>query len=192
MTFRIEYRNKYHKMLQNITDIMAKKKYHPTQRTSSELAFSSFHARFEQLEKDRYRLLDKIKRQRSELSNFLEQMHSIALEIAQRSAPFHQKIIQLDREIHTWFAEIFTDRKFGKKSRHKIKKVYRMLQIMGLISSKENEDQEDLESDWTEAECHRNDARNASDFNSEFNADSFHQKRENDRSNSDLKQMRRT
>lgn len=177
---------------------MARKKSQPTPQSTSELALSSFHARFEQLEKDHQWLLKQIKRKQTELRNFLEQMRSIAIEIVQRSQPFHQKIVQLDREIHALFEEIFATRKFGKQSRQKIEKTYRMLQMIGAISRKQDPDQEDSEEDWTEEEFFRPDSENDSDFNSEFNSDPFDQEdntppnHENSNSSSELKQMRGT
>jgi hypothetical protein len=56
---------------------MSRKKSHPTPQETSELALSSFHARFEQLEEDRQWLLKQIKRKQTELRNFLEQMRSL-------------------------------------------------------------------------------------------------------------------
>lgn len=170
---------------------MSRKKSQPTPQETSELALSSFHARFEQLEKDRQWLLKQIKRKQTEFKNFIEQMRSIAIEIVQRSEPFHQKLVQLDREIHGLFEEIFTTRKFGKDSRKKIEQVYRMLQMMGLISPKADEAEEDADEDWTDSEPD-------SEFNSEFNSDDFYgeenssSNHENSNANGDLKQMRST
>ena len=154
---------------------MARKKSQPNPQPTSDLALSSFHARFEQLEKDHQWLLKQIKRKQTELRNFLEQMRSIAIEIVQRSEPFHQKIVQLDREIHGLFKEIFAPRKFGKQSRHKIEKTYRMLQMIGAISRKQDPAQEDSEEDRTEEEFFPPDSENDSDFNSEFNSEPFDQ-----------------
>lgn len=180
------------------SQIMATKKTKPAAKGNSELTLSSFHARFEELEKDHQWLLKQIKRKRSELTNFLEQMRSIAVEIVQRSRPFHEKMIELDREIHAIFEEIFTTRKFGKESRKKIEKVYRMLQMMGAISSKGGEDEEDLEEDSTEEDLFGKDFEDESDFKSRFNSDSFNEEdnvppnHDNSNGDDDLKQMRRT
>ncbi len=176
--------------------IMARKKTKPATKGNSELTLSSYHARFEELEKDHQWLLKQIKRKRTELTNFLEQMRSIAVEILQRSQPFHEQIRELDREIHAIFEEILTTRKLGKESRKKIEKVYRMLQMMGAISSKDDEDEEYLEEDSTEEDFFGND--DDSDFKSRFNSDSFNEEDNlppnHDKSNAsdDLKQMRRT
>jgi hypothetical protein len=175
---------------------MGRKKTKLTPKANSELALSSFHARFKQLEKDHEWLLKQIKRKRTELTNFLEEMRSIAVEILQRSRPFHERLVELDREIHSLFEEIFATRKLGKQSRKKVEKVYRMLQMMDVISAKRDEseeDEEDLEEDPTEEDFFGND-EDDSDFNSRFNSDRFDGEdnvppKQDD---SDLKQMRRT
>lgn len=179
---------------------MAKKKSQSTQ-TSSDLSLSSFHARFEQLQEDRQWLLKQIKRKQTELRNFLEQMRSIAVEILQRSQPFHEKLVQIDREIHALFEEIFATRKFGKKSRQKIEQTYQMLQTIGAISPKQDPEA-DVDEDSTDEEFFPFDSEDDSDFqsefNSEFNSDRFHQEdnpppnHENSKSSADLKQMRGT
>lgn len=175
---------------------MARKKTKPAPKANSELALSSFHARFEELEKDHQWLLKQIKRKRTELTNFLEQMRSIAVEIVQRSRPFHEQLVELDREIHSLFEEIFTTRKLGKQSRQKVEKVYRMLQMMNVISAKQDEGEEDLEEDSTEEDFY--DSEDESDFNSKFNSDGFNQEdnippnHDDSNASSDLKEMRRT
>lgn len=177
---------------------MTRKKTKPAAETNSELAFSSFHARFEELNKDHQWLLKQIKRKRTELSNFMEQMRSIAVEIFQRSQPLHQTLVKLDAEIHSLFEEIFATRKFGKQSRKKIEKVYRMLQLMGVISSIQDEDEEDLEEDSAEEEIPQECSGNDSDFNYEFDSDRFEGEDNlppdgnNSNASPHLKQMRRT
>lgn len=177
---------------------MARKKTETSSQANAELALSSFHARFEQLDKDHQWLLKQIKRKRTELTNFLEQMRSVALEIVRRSQPYHQRLVELDREIHALFEEIFNTRKLGKQSRKKVEKVYRMLQMMGAISPKQDEDREDLEEDSTEEEFSGTDTEHDSDFNSEFNSDRFDREdnappnHEKSNASSDLKQMRRS
>ena len=173
---------------------MPRKKTKPAKQANSELAFSSFHARFEQLEGDHDWLLKQIKRKRKELTNFLEQMRSIALEIVQRSQPFHERLVELDREIHALFEDIFTTRKLGKQSRKKVEKVYRMLQMMGVLSPKDDEDEENSEDDWMNEEFFGSENDDDSEFNSgrfdaEDNAPPDHEKTG---ASSDLKQMRRT
>ena len=168
----------------------------PAPQTSSELALSSFHIRFEELEKDHQWLLKQIKRKQKELTNFLEQMREIAIEIAQQSRPFHERILELDGEIHSMFEEIFTTRKLGKQSRKKVEEVYKMLQMMGVISPKYDEVEEDLEEDSTEDEFGDDDED--FNFNSEFNSDRVNEEdnvppdHNNSSVSSDLKEMRRT
>lgn len=164
---------------------------------NSELALSSFHTRLEQLEEEHKWLLKQIKRKRTELTNFLEQMRSIALEIVGRTQPIHQRLLEIDGEIHALFEEIFTTRKLGKQSRKKIEQVYRMLQAIGAISSKDDEDDEDLEEDWSE-DGFGTETEDDSDFNFNFNYEGFDREdnappdRENSNDSSDLKQMRRS
>ncbi len=166
---------------------MARKKTKPAPKANSELALSSDRARFEQLEKDHEWLLKQIKRKRTELTNFLEQMRSIAVEILQRSRPFHERLVELDREIHSLFEEIFTTRNLGKQSRKKVEKVYRMLQMMDVISAKQDESEEDLEENSTEEDFFGNEESFNSDrFGGEDNVPP------NQDDSSDLKEMRRT
>ncbi|MEA5503516.1 J domain-containing protein [Halotia wernerae UHCC 0503] len=116
---------------------------HPTKS----LALSSFHVRLEALDKEHQWLLKQIKRKRTELNNFVEQMRSLATEIFSRCSPRFQKLADIDREIHTLFDEIFTTRKFGKQAKKDIEQVYRSLQSAGIISSKFEQEDEDTELD---------------------------------------------
>lgn len=88
-------------------------------------------------------LLKQIKKKRTELKNFVEQMRTIAREIFIKADPFYQEIYALDREIHELFKEIFTTRKMGYKTRKDIENVYRHLQLMGLISPSEKTEKEE-------------------------------------------------
>ncbi|MBP0017694.1 MAG: J domain-containing protein [Cyanobacteria bacterium SBLK] len=173
---------------------MSRKKSKPIPKVNHEIALSSFHFRFEELEKDHQWLLKQIKRKRKELTNFLEQMKEIAVEVSRRSRPFHEQLIELDREIHAVFEEIFTTRKFGKQSRKKIEKVYRMLQMMGLISPKrlehpENEDEIDNEEFYQSDDDREefNDDFNSGNSDREDNSPPEHQN-----SHEDLQQMRQS
>ncbi len=98
------------------------------------LAISELRIRLEFLERDRQKLLAKIEKKRSELNNFLDRIRELSVEISQRSAPVFQKLLELDRQIHAAFAEIFTGRKLGKQTRKDIEGIYRSLQAAGLIS----------------------------------------------------------
>ncbi len=71
---------------------------HPIQSTP--LALSELHIRLEVLEKEHQSLLKQIKRKRTELKNFVEQMRSLATEIFHRATPSLKKLSDLDREIH--------------------------------------------------------------------------------------------
>ncbi|MEH2407943.1 J domain-containing protein [Nostoc sp.] len=101
------------------------------------LALSELHLRLEFLEKEHKSLLKKIKRKRTELKNFVEQMRTLATEIFHQASPSFQKMAELDDNIHTLFDEIFTTRKFGKQTIKNIEAVYLNLQITGIISRKQ-------------------------------------------------------
>ncbi|MEM7727307.1 MAG: J domain-containing protein [Cyanobacteria bacterium P01_A01_bin.45] len=128
----------------------------------SPLALSSLHFRLEELEKENFWLLKQIKRKRTELKNFVEQMRSLGTEIFTRSAPSLNKVAEIDKEIHTLFAEIFNTRKFGKKSKKDVEAVYVNLQMAGIISPRQNtftEDElADEESDFFDGEQQEDDS----------------------------------
>jgi len=111
------------------------------------LALSELHIHLEALEKEHQSLLKQIKRKRTELKNFVEQMRSLATEIFHRATPKFKQMTDLDQEIHALFDEIFTTRKLGKQTQKNIKSVYRNLQMAGIISPKIDRKQEDPELD---------------------------------------------
>jgi len=98
------------------------------------LSFASFNARLDYLKKEHKKLLTQLKRKRSELSNFTEQISAIAQEMLQESQPLQQQLYAIDQEIHTLFDEILTKRRFGKNSKRDIKEIYQILQLTGRIS----------------------------------------------------------
>ncbi|MBW4477230.1 MAG: molecular chaperone DnaJ [Tolypothrix brevis GSE-NOS-MK-07-07A] len=118
----------------------------PKRATTTTLAPSTVHVRLEGLEGQHQRLLTQIKKKRTELNNFVEQMRSIATQIYQRTTPKVEKINALDEEIHTLFNEILTKKKLAKQTKHKIEQIYRNLQLAGIISEKVD-DEEDAEFD---------------------------------------------
>ncbi|MFN6566384.1 J domain-containing protein [Dendronalium sp. ChiSLP03b] len=111
------------------------------------LALSSYHIRLEALEKEHQWLLKQIKRKRTELNNFVEQMRSLATEIFHRCTPSFEKLVDIDREIHTLFDEIFSTRKFGKQTKKDVEGIYHSLQLAGIISPKIEQEDEDTELD---------------------------------------------
>jgi uncharacterized protein YukE len=117
--------------------------------STESLDLSSFHERRRCLEEEHQWLLKQIKRKRTELKNFLDQMREIGMEIFRRVSPIQQQIQELDQEIHELFSEILTTKKLGKKSREDIIGVYHNLQMMGVISPKSEglgeDDDEDFE-----------------------------------------------
>ncbi|MHC5939416.1 J domain-containing protein [Nostoc sp.] len=111
------------------------------------LALSQLHIRLQFLEKEHQSLLKQIKRKRTELKNFVEQMRSFGTEFLNKATPGFRKMAELDQEIHALFEEIFTTRKFGKQTLKNIQAVYRDLQVTGAISLKPNSQQLDTELD---------------------------------------------
>ncbi|MBV6627652.1 MAG: J domain-containing protein [Rivularia sp. (in: Bacteria)] len=137
-----------------------------TLSSTTSLALSSLHIRLETLEKEHQWLLKQIKKKRTEQKNFLEQMRSVATEVHSRCTPCFQKMAALDEEIHALFDEILTTRKLGKQTRKNIERVYRSLQVAGIISVKLNFTQDDdIEEDFFVGE-EENDFFNTPDENS--------------------------
>jgi hypothetical protein len=99
------------------------------------LAPSDLRLRLEALERDNEKLIKQIEKKRTELNNLLDRIREIGVEVAHRSAPILQQLLELDEKIHAVFAEIFTGKKLGKQSRKNIEKIYYTLQISGLIST---------------------------------------------------------
>ena len=112
-----------------------------TTASTTSLGLSSFHERHRILEEEHQWLLKQIKRKRSELKNFLDQMRSIATQIFQQAIPVYNQLTALDAEIHALFEEILTSRKLGQKSQLEIRRLYRSLQLFGLLSPQVNEDE---------------------------------------------------
>ncbi len=108
--------------------------------SSDGLALSDLRIRLEFLERDNEKLLKQIERRRTELKNLHERIREIGVEIAQRSAPILQQLLELDRQIHAVFTEIFNGKKLGKQTRKNVEKIYYTLQISGLISPSNNRD----------------------------------------------------
>lgn len=121
----------------------------PSKTSTPTLALSSLHVQMDMLEKEHQSLLKQIKRKRSELNNFVEQMRSVATQIFHQASPMVKKMSDFDQEIHGLFASILTNRKLGKQTRQQIESVYQHLQSAGAISSKAsvNEEDEDEELD---------------------------------------------
>ena len=116
-----------------------------TSRTS--LTLSSSHHRLEALKKQRQWLLKQIKKKRTELKNFVEQMRSLATEIFERGTPHLKELTALDLEIHSLFDEIFRSRKLGKKNKKTVEEIYLSLQLGGIISPKLKNEAGDRELD---------------------------------------------
>ncbi len=129
--------------------------------SSDGLAVSDLRIRLEFLERDNEKLLKQIEKKRTELSNLLDRIREIGVEVAQRSAPVLKQLLELDEKIHAVFTEIFTKKKLGKQSRKNINRIYYTLQMSGLISpSKISYEDADEPEDWDDPEA-------------EWNADDF-------------------
>jgi predicted nuclease with TOPRIM domain len=123
--------------------------------SSDGLAVSDLRLRLEFLEQENEKLLKQIEKKRTELNNLVDRIQEIGVEVAQRSAPILQKLLEIDRQIHAVFTEIFSGKKLGKQTRKNIEKIYYTLQISGLISpsalpSQSSDDPVDLDDqdDW--------------------------------------------
>ncbi|RMH73878.1 MAG: J domain-containing protein [Cyanobacteria bacterium J007] len=132
------------------------------------LASTSPDARFQFLQKRQKKVLTLIKRKRTELSNLTEQMQEIARSMLYHGQPIYEQAQQLDREIHELFHDIFTKRKFAKKTKLEIREVYEILQFTGRISPHFDEEDEDFARE-EEAEAER-------EHPNEENDDSFDDK----------------
>jgi hypothetical protein len=102
--------------------------------SSDGLAISDLRIRLEFLERDNEKLLKQIEKKRTELTNLVDRIKEIGIEVAQRSAPILQQLLELDEKIHAVFTDIFSGKKLGKQTRKNIEKIYYTLQISGLIS----------------------------------------------------------
>jgi len=100
-------------------------------------------AQIESLLEEKEWLLKQIKKKRTELKNFVEQMRTIAREIFIKADPYYKQIYLIDEEIHQLFKEIFTTRKMGYNTRKDIENVYQHLQLIGLISPAEKAQKEE-------------------------------------------------
>lgn len=103
------------------------------------------HIRLGVLDKEHQSLLKKIKRKRTELTKFVEQMRSLATEVFHRITPNFQRISDLNTEIHNLFEEIFANKKLSKKNKKNVRAIYLKLQSIGVISPKIHREQDEPE-----------------------------------------------
>ncbi|BAZ03890.1 J domain-containing protein [Calothrix sp. NIES-3974] len=142
-----------------------------SQATAATLALSSLHIELENLEKEHQSLLKQIKRKRTELSNFVEQMRSVATKIFHQASPIVKKMSDIDQEIHQLFQEILSNRKLGKQTRRGIESVYRNLQSAGIVSPKgefDEDDDEELDEMFAEREHEKFDQEFDDEFREQF------------------------
>ncbi len=98
------------------------------------LALSDWQIRLVMLEQSNAKLLQQISKKRTELDNLVDRMQDLGGQIAQRSAPIMEQMWSIDQQIHAVFTEILTGRKLGKQTRQGVERIYRNMQISGLIS----------------------------------------------------------
>jgi hypothetical protein len=125
---------------------------HTSTSSQGNLGLSDLRNRLNFLEKENEKLLKQIESNRSKLDKLNDSIKDVGIAITQRVAPFRQKILELDRQIHDVFKEIFAGRKLGKKSRKDIEKVYYHLQADGLISPQKLPSSADVENNDFEEE----------------------------------------
>lgn len=106
------------------------------------LAPSQVHLRLEGLEIEHQKLLKQIKKKRTELDKFIEQMRTVATEVYGRATPNIQKIAVIDKEIHAIFNEILKNKKLNKQNKKKVEEIYRSLQYAEIISPQPIEQEE--------------------------------------------------
>ncbi|MDX2254926.1 MAG: molecular chaperone DnaJ [Pseudanabaenaceae cyanobacterium bins.39] len=130
------------------------------QDQATNLGLSDLRLRLNFLEKENSKLIKQIETNRTKIKNLQNSIQEVGIQIAERSAPLRQKLMELDNNIHGLFQEILTTRKLGKKSQQDIKNVYAKLQFQGLISPKNlfdhinNHDDATEDEDW-EAQSRR-------------------------------------
>ncbi|MGF1498329.1 MAG: J domain-containing protein [Elainellaceae cyanobacterium] len=110
------------------------------------LALTPLHQKLANLQEERQWLLKQIRRKRTELDNFMNQMRDIVTEIFQRGAESFKEVREIDEEIHALFQEILTKRKLRKRSRQEVEDIYHILQFQGAISLRQMEQDSDEES----------------------------------------------
>jgi hypothetical protein len=96
----------------------------------------------EGLEIEHQKLLKQIKKKRTELDKFIEQMRTVATEVYSRATPNIQKIAVIDKEIHAIFNEILKNKKLNKQNKKKVEEIYRSLQYAEIISPQPIEQEE--------------------------------------------------
>ena len=142
---------------------MARKPKVSADNTNKDLGLSDLRVRLNFLEKENGMLIKQIETNRTKLNSLNDSIKEVGIQIAQRVAPFRQKMLELDEQIHTVFQEILTGRKLGKKSRKDIETVYYHLQSDGIISPKhlpmesdifENDHESDDEPNWDNYKGH--------------------------------------
>ena len=103
-------------------------------RPEDTLALTSLHQQLATLHEERQWLLRQIRRKRTELDNFIGQMHSLVRELYQQNSGIMAEIQATDDEIHDLFDQILSGRKLKKRARRQVENIYHSLQFQGIIS----------------------------------------------------------
>ncbi|ASC69807.1 Chaperone protein DnaJ [Halomicronema hongdechloris C2206] len=105
-----------------------------TSQSTDTLAPTELHQQLARLQEERQWLLKQIRRKRTELDNFMQQMRELVTALFQQGASLFSQLRDTDVEIHALFEQILTRRKLGKRSHQKVRDVYESLQLQGIIS----------------------------------------------------------
>jgi hypothetical protein len=119
---------------------------------TNSLGLSDLHLRYAGLEQEHKKILKQIKTKQTEIDKLTTKMQDIMQEVATKSMPIMQKVHEADAKIHELFKEILEKRKFGKKSKSDVRRVYLSLQTQGIISANleflDDEDDDDEDDDF--------------------------------------------
>jgi septal ring factor EnvC (AmiA/AmiB activator) len=78
---------------------MARKSKISTDNTNNELGLSDLRMRLNSSEKENSKLIKQIESNRTKLNNFNDSIKEVGIQIAQRVAPFRQKMLELDKQL---------------------------------------------------------------------------------------------
>ncbi len=113
-----------------------------TQPDANALARAPLPEQLAALQADRQWLLKQIRRKRTELDNFINQMRDLLSDLLARSSEIFQELQTIDEEIHALFDELLNGkgkgkgkgRRLRKREKQKVEQVYFALQMQGAIS----------------------------------------------------------
>ncbi len=125
----------------------------PATAPTTALARAPLPQQLAALQADRAWLLKQIRRKRTELDNFLEEMRFVFSSLLAHSAPFYEQLDAINAEIHALFAEIFASRRIRRRVKQQIEDLYLALQLKDIISPQSFEaDEAGTYEDWEDPE----------------------------------------